>query len=239
MKHFVVGTVTGVTFTLLCFLIGCDSDQHRNQEPDGALYRGRKYLNLLNVLNTTEPLYLYYMCTSTGMPECNDTDCFNETYSCEHMRQTDLTNTTYNFTNSALDNSSVWVNTSYTANILQSPWPPTEMQYNSTMGKSNQTYITDMNLTYNEPDTYNCSVFSVTYPSYVEADSELKITYMYVRGPIPNGTMPPDYCQLHFFGHCYQTKPYNWNCSLNKEVQDENGEEEAPETKKFDRSGKK
>ncbi|KAL1443893.1 hypothetical protein MTO96_030145, partial [Rhipicephalus appendiculatus] len=166
MKHFTAGSIQGVIFTLLCLLIGCDSDESTSEEPQGELYKGRKYRDLLQVLNTSEPLYLFYMCMNTGIQDCPGNNCFNKTYTCEHMRKTGLTNTTYNFTKSVF-NETAWLNYSYSARILQPPFPPTAMEYNTTT--STQNITVNMNLTYNEPGSYNCSVFDVTYPPHIDS----------------------------------------------------------------------
>uniref|UniRef100_L7M985 Putative secreted peptide n=1 Tax=Rhipicephalus pulchellus TaxID=72859 RepID=L7M985_RHIPC len=227
MKRFFAGTIPGVIFTLLCLLIGCYSDVTTEGEPKGALHQGRKYRNLIQVLNTSEPLYLFYTCINTGLRDCPGNNCFNKTYTCEHMRQTDLTNTTYNFTESWL-NETIWLNSSHSAKILQTPWPPTTMEYNITTDKYKNRYTVDMNLTYNEPDSYNCSVFDVTYPPDITADSPTRATRMYVRGPIPNGTLPPVYCQIVFFQSCYNNtifQPYDSNCSVSSNLTSEHEEE--------------
>ncbi|XP_049274539.1 uncharacterized protein LOC119402288 isoform X2 [Rhipicephalus sanguineus] len=60
-------------------------------------------------------------------------------------------------------------NMSYSAQILGNRWPPVEMIYNDTTPSKKTPYQIDLNLTYNQPDTYNCSVFTVSYPPYVNA----------------------------------------------------------------------
>ncbi|XP_037525366.2 uncharacterized protein LOC119402289 isoform X2 [Rhipicephalus sanguineus] len=213
---------------VIFFSLPCDTTDDAHA-PNGALYRGRKELNLLEVLNTSMPLYLYYFCNNMGIPECHGEECFKETYTCEHWRKRELTNTTYNFTDSLLNESLIWENTTYDAEILQTPWPPTEMRYNDTT-ENKVSYIIDMNLTYNEPDTYNCSVFDVIFPQYQLIG--VTTTAMYIRGSLPNGTLPPEYCQIHFLTYCHNTtifKPYNWNCSLREEQQHEETNEQEGE----------
>ncbi|XP_049274541.1 uncharacterized protein LOC119402289 isoform X3 [Rhipicephalus sanguineus] len=178
---------------VIFFSLPCDTTDDAHA-PNGALYRGRKELNLLEVLNTSMPLYLYYFCNNMGIPECHGEECFKETYTCEHWRKRELTNTTYNFTDSLLNESLIWENTTYDAEILQTPWPPTEMRYNDTTG--------------------------------------VTTTAMYIRGSLPNGTLPPEYCQIHFLTYCHNTtifKPYNWNCSLREEQQHEETNEQEGE----------
>ncbi|XP_049512414.1 uncharacterized protein LOC125940371 [Dermacentor silvarum] len=133
------------------------------------------------------------------------------------MRKVALTNTTYNFTQSMLNESKIWQNTSYSATFVIPPTPPIEMKYNSTTDDT--TYEIDMTLTYNEPDSYNCSVFTVT--SSPKQANGLRTAAMYVRGPLPNGTFPPEYCQMDFLTYCYETtiyRPYNWNCSASEAI---------------------
>nr|XP_054921297.1 uncharacterized protein LOC129381997 isoform X3 [Dermacentor andersoni] len=105
-------------------------------------------------------------------------------------------------------------NTSYSAEFVTTQTPPIEMKYNGTDG--NTTYEIDMKLTYNQPDTYNCSVFTMTFTPNETAD--VRAAAMYVRGGLPNGTLPPDYCQIEFMTHCFGIiyKPYNWNCSVSE-----------------------
>ncbi|XP_054921296.1 uncharacterized protein [Dermacentor andersoni] len=118
----------------------------------------------------------------------------------------------------ALKREIIWTdagqNTSYSAEFVTTQTPPIEMKYNGTDG--NTTYEIDMKLTYNQPDTYNCSVFTMTFTPNETAD--VRAAAMYVRGGLPNGTLPPDYCQIEFMTHCFGIiyKPYNWNCSVSE-----------------------
>ncbi|XP_075726785.1 uncharacterized protein LOC142768653 isoform X3 [Rhipicephalus microplus] len=174
------------------------------------------------VLNTSLPLYLYSYCSNIfGLDKCEDENCTVETYTCEHMRKIMLTNTTYNFTLSLRNNKTMWDNTTYHAEFVNMTprKPPTEMMYNTTTG-TGKPYSIDMNLTFSEPDSYNCSVFTVTYLYGGEHLFET-LTSMYVTGPLPNNTPPEVYCQAHFLTLCPQRiiyKPYNSNCTVNRTI---------------------
>ncbi|XP_075726782.1 uncharacterized protein LOC142768651 [Rhipicephalus microplus] len=219
MKHFTVGAIPGGIVLLLYFSVGSYFSESSGHVPDGTLYRGRTYLNLIEVLNTSDPLYEYYYCQNLGISECYADGCINEMNTCEHWHKEDLTNNSYNFTNPLLNKSQIWVNMSYFAEIDTSQWPPTAMRFNDTTS-NNVTYTVSVNLTYNEPDTYNCSVFSATFStSYFTSFST---TVMYIRGSLPNGTLPSDSCVQHFLTYCHNTTiwmPYNQNCSLSREQQ--------------------
>uniref|UniRef100_L7MBQ6 Putative secreted peptide n=1 Tax=Rhipicephalus pulchellus TaxID=72859 RepID=L7MBQ6_RHIPC len=220
--------VVALLVSLLCTV---ESEEH---VANGTLARGRAELNLPMVLNTTLPLYLYYTCDKImGLNDCNATNCITETDTCEHMRMKNLTYNTYNFTLSELYNFTTWKNTSYTAEFIFNKTPPIEMMYNTTTtSKRAIPYRVDMKLTFNEPDTYNCSVFTVTYVYGSQRLVGTK-TSMYIRGRLPTNTTPELYCEADFFTHCYNTtiyKPYNSNCTVNEtsseDEQDETCEHE-------------
>ncbi|XP_075532338.1 uncharacterized protein LOC142564987 [Dermacentor variabilis] len=216
--------ISSCPLTALFIVLFCWSVESVSGGANGTLSRGRRELNLPMVLNTTEPLFLYFFCTTPPRSRtCFGIQCINETNTCEHMRKISLTETTYNFTRSMLDESKEWKNTSYSAELLTERKPPIEMKYNSTEGE--KVYEIDMELTYNQPDTYNCSVFTVTFTPNDTAD--IRTAAMYIRGGLPNGTLPPEYCQIEFMTHCSGIiyNPYNWNCSVSEpagEVEEQN-----------------
>uniref|UniRef100_L7M9B5 Putative secreted peptide n=1 Tax=Rhipicephalus pulchellus TaxID=72859 RepID=L7M9B5_RHIPC len=218
MKYFSAGELWRICFMLMIFSLVCAIAEEA-VTPKGALLRGRNELDLLMVLNTSDPLYLYYFCTDRGKTECYADGCFNETYTCENWRKNDLTNATYNFTRS-LRNQSKWDSMNYSAQILSLPWPPTEMKFNTTTPMFGNLGLIDMNLTYNQPDSYNCSVFSVTYPR--NGAENVTTTAMYIRGNLTNGSLPTDECQMHFLTTCHNRtiyKPYNLSCIVPEETQ--------------------
>ncbi|XP_037525876.1 uncharacterized protein LOC119402902 [Rhipicephalus sanguineus] len=206
----VVHRISFAFFLASCFFcyVECNS---QGKPGTGDLAKGRGENNFLMVLNTTEPLYLY--CWSVnGSEECNRTveSCIVDTGACEHIRKTALTTMQYNFTNSFLTSDHKWTNESYMGNFVTSAEPPTEMNVTNITAGSTGNW--DVQLRYNQPDTYNCSVVTIKD----RTSNAPMMCAMYIRGDLPNGTYPPVSCQEDYDTHCPSAiiyKSYMWNCS--------------------------
>nr|XP_037273658.1 uncharacterized protein LOC119165660 isoform X1 [Rhipicephalus microplus] len=205
-------TCSGIMVMMVSLFFSVESKENYNETE----------LNLPKVLNTSLPLYLYYTCSNIFVQnECTKNICIVETYTCINMRKNMLTNYTYNFTLSTRKNVSMWDNTTYFAEFVNKtpPSPPSEMMYNTTT-EGRMPYTIDMNLTFNEPDFYNCSVFNVTY-TFNGLHLVPMETSMYIRGQLPNNTQPSEDCISHFLTYCRNRtiyKPYNSNCTLNETI---------------------
>ncbi|XP_037525446.1 uncharacterized protein LOC119402383 isoform X2 [Rhipicephalus sanguineus] len=161
MKLLHTPSVYHACFTLLCIscIYGCIECTTTFKPGTGALARGRAELNLTAVLNTTDPLYLYYWSVNVSA-NCSGFECINETGTCDHLRKNNLTSDQYNFTRSFLTANKQWTNESYMGKFNNSRSPPIEMMVTNLTSGSTGSW--DVQLWFNQPDTYNCSVVTIT-----------------------------------------------------------------------------
>ncbi|XP_049511414.1 uncharacterized protein LOC125939924 [Dermacentor silvarum] len=114
-------------------------------------------LDIIKVLNTTQPLFVYYVGRAISGVNC-DQKCNKTTLTCQYIRTTEISNTSVQYNESSSLVGSNWTNV-YRANFSTKATPPVEMEYErvSPPEKSKDKFF--MRLNYTTPRTYNCSVF--------------------------------------------------------------------------------
>ncbi|XP_037525888.1 uncharacterized protein LOC119402930 [Rhipicephalus sanguineus] len=171
-------------------------------------------LNLYEVLNTHHPLFLFELKSRSPVERnCTGYTCLIETRTCEHMRQITLGPTIYHFKVSTTGDLATWRNESFLGQFVMNTTPPYEMDvYKFQNPEEAPHYLWE--LKYNEPNTYNCSVFYI-YNQTTDSSGDSTCA-LYVRGVPGKRVNPTLDCQISF-NNCSESrvvfKPYIDKCS--------------------------
>ncbi|XP_049274683.1 uncharacterized protein LOC125759680 [Rhipicephalus sanguineus] len=180
--------------------------------PNELVEEGRRNLDLIKVLNTTDPIFLY-MWKRNNTEKCVGSDCLNQTKTCDHMREISLSNTYYVCRWSTLTGPDTWYNESRVGKFEEHQGPPVAMDLPRFIEE--QRVHERMELKFNQPGTYNCSVFVVTD---MRNKNEGNVTCaLYMRGKLKLRQYPPTACQIDFYQRCTSRmvyQPYSPDCEV-------------------------
>uniref|UniRef100_A0A224YKC2 Lipocalin n=1 Tax=Rhipicephalus zambeziensis TaxID=60191 RepID=A0A224YKC2_9ACAR len=201
----------------------------------GAEYvktNSKGHLNLLRVLNTSQPLYLFEWKPKIPTNEtCVGYDCTKLSRTCEHMRKREMDRIYYNHTVSKLVSEKTWFNETLMGKFILGDPPHKVNVYNLT-DPIPVPYLSShcMELIYTQPHTYNCSVLLVSRDIYGmcnHSDPNVLATTkcsLYMRGKLAYSVYPPRECQFEF-NKCSNSRiiymPYHPSCAV--DAQDEEG----------------
>nr|XP_037273660.1 uncharacterized protein LOC119165661 [Rhipicephalus microplus] len=186
-------------------------------------------LNLLKVLNTSEPLYLFLWKPKIPTNEtCVGYDCNKQTRTCEHMRKREMDRIYYNHTVSKLVSNKTWFNDTNLMGKFILGDPPHKINVYNVTDPIPEPFLSSycMELLYNEPYTYNCSVLLVSTDIYGmcnHSNPDVLATTkcsLYMRGKLPHRVYPPRECQFAF-NKCSNSRitymPYSPSCAVDAE----------------------
>uniref|UniRef100_A0A6M2E8I9 Lipocalin-2 1 n=1 Tax=Amblyomma tuberculatum TaxID=48802 RepID=A0A6M2E8I9_9ACAR len=160
-------------------------------------------LDILQVLNTSEKLWLYKESYNNWNRPNLQNNKTGLSYKCLNFHKMSLSTSQYNFTEQFKDDD-VWQYVNYTANIVYNDTsgshPPKSMEVFDRGGQKTEL----MTLEYTETESHTCSVFFVSsLRAAVTRDSQM--CEMYIRDSAVDSE-PPSGCEAFFSNRCQGTK---------------------------------